>query len=271
MNAFLIVGFALAWLALVTGAWLGWQLLRQNGRMLLRLDELERRLDALQFGDEERPTGLAIGSLAPEFELPDLASETRMLAECLTQESTIQNPKSEIDQSLVTSAATSHFKNHSLNRSKLKRDGLKAGTLAPDFRLPRLDGRGEFTLSELRGREVLLVFSNPACGPCNALAPQLEKFHREHREVDVVMISKGEPKENCRKVKEHGLTFLIALQQHWEISRRYAMFATPIAYFIDESGTIAHDVAVGSAAIVALFSRAVPNGKLMAIAPQKRQ
>ena len=59
------------------------------------------------------------------------------------------------------------FRERSLARSKLKRDGLTAGTPAPDFRLPRLDGRGELTLSDLRGRKVLMVFSSPGCGPCN--------------------------------------------------------------------------------------------------------
>src|SRR6266498_4174977 len=95
----------------------------------------------------------------------------------------------------------------SLARSKIKRDGLKAGTLAPDFRLPRLDGRGDLALKELRGRRVLLVFSSPHCGPCDALAPALQKFHREHAELEVLMISRGEPKENRAKAKEHGLTF----------------------------------------------------------------
>jgi hypothetical protein len=67
------------------------------------------------------------------------------------------------------------------------------------------------------------------------------------------MISKGEAKENRAKVKEYDLTFPIVLQQQWEISRRYAMFATPIAYLIDEHGTIAHDVAVGVEPILALM------------------
>jgi hypothetical protein len=44
------------------------------------------------------------------------------------------------------------------------------------------------------------------------------------------------------------------LQQHWEISRRYAMFATPVAYLIDVRGVIANDVAVGVAPILALLS-----------------
>src|SRR5262249_4913835 len=100
---------------------------------------------------------------------------------------------------------------------------------------------------------VLLVFSSPTCGPCNTLAPQLEEFHRAHPEQEVIMISKGEPKENRAKVKEHALTFPVVLQQQWEISRRYAMFATPIAYLIDEQGIIARDVAVGVERIIDLM------------------
>jgi peroxiredoxin len=146
------------------------------------------------------------------------------------------------------------FANRSLAHSRIKRDGLKAGTLAPDFRMPRLEGRGDLTLSELRGQRVLLVFSSPHCGPCNELAPELEKFHRTHPETQLLMISKGEPGENRAKVKEHGLTFPIVLQQQWKISRRYAMFATPIAYLVDEAGVIANDVAVGVEPIRALLA-----------------
>jgi peroxiredoxin len=147
------------------------------------------------------------------------------------------------------------FKNRSLARSRLKRDGLKAGTPAPNFRLPRVDGRGELSLDELRGRRVLLVFSSPHCGPCNTLAPQLEGFHREHSEPEVVMVSRGEPGDNRAKVKEHPLTFPVLLQQQWEISRQYAMFATPVAYLIDEAGVIAAEVAVGVDSILSLMSK----------------
>src|SRR5215831_588149 len=113
---------------------------------------------------------------------------------------------------------------------------------------------GELSLSELRGQRVLLVFSSPGCGPCNMLAPELEKFHREHSELELVMITKGEPQENRVKVKQHGFSFPIVLQQNWEISRRYAMFATPIAYLIDEAGVISKDVAIGADAILKLLA-----------------
>src|SRR5207245_2237052 len=61
--------------------------------------------------------------------------------------------------------------------SKLRRDGLPAGAAAPPFRLPLLHG-GALSLEAYRGRQVLLVFSDPQCGPCDQLAPRLERHAR---------------------------------------------------------------------------------------------
>src|SRR6516162_11479926 len=80
MNEVLVIGTVLAWLAIFAGAWLCWQLLRQNGRLLLRLEELEKRLDTLEFGEDDQPTGLAVGSEAPAFELMDLEGTPHSLA-----------------------------------------------------------------------------------------------------------------------------------------------------------------------------------------------
>jgi peroxiredoxin len=131
------------------------------------------------------------------------------------------------------------------------RDGLKAGTYAPDFTLPTLDG-SKLSLQDFRGRKVLLVFSDPECGPCSAVAPELERIHQANNGVQVLMISRGDLSANQRKAAEQRLTFPIVLQKHWEISRAYGMFATPIAYVIDEAGVIASDVAVGAEPILRL-------------------
>ena len=40
----IILGILLPWLVVGLGCWLGFQLLRQNGRLLLRLEALEQRL-----------------------------------------------------------------------------------------------------------------------------------------------------------------------------------------------------------------------------------
>jgi peroxiredoxin len=157
------------------------------------------------------------------------------------------------------SGQRSRLGTRSLATSRLNRDGLSRGTQAPIFRLPRLQG-GELSLLEYRGRNVLLVFSDPECGPCDALAPELERLHRRATDLQLVMISRGDREANRAKAAEHGLTLPIALQRHWEVSRDYAMFATPIGYLIDAWGLIAADVAVGGEAILALARAARAQG-----------
>jgi cytochrome oxidase Cu insertion factor (SCO1/SenC/PrrC family) len=58
---------------------------------------------------------------------------------------------------------------------------------APDFSLIDLDGKN-FTLSEMRGKVVLLDFMATWCGPCQAAMPDLVKLYEE-RGDEVVMIS----------------------------------------------------------------------------------
>jgi peroxiredoxin len=220
MNYVLIFGLVTGLATSAICCWLSWQMLQQNGRMLLRLEALEKRLE------EEAESSPASDALR--------CGEQR---------------KAENEQDGLAAAANGderagRFSNHSLTGSKIKRDGLKAGTSAPEFCLPRLDG-GELSLSELRGKLVLLVFSSPHCAPCNMLAPTLQKFHRKHPELELVMVSSESLDENRAKVKEHGLAFPVLLQKHWEVSRDYAMFAAPVAYLIDKAGIVAADVAVG--------------------------
>jgi peroxiredoxin len=146
------------------------------------------------------------------------------------------------------SRAGSH---RSLAPRQIERDALKAGTPAPEFTLPALDG-SELSLSSFRGRPVLLVFSDPNCKPCNELLPKLEQIHRKSKDLQVLMIGRGDPEANRNKVKKLGLTFPVVLQRSWEISRAYGMFATPIGYLVDEDGVVVEDVAVGGNRILAL-------------------
>lgn len=141
----------------------------------------------------------------------------------------------------------------SLRASTIQRDGLRAGTPAPDFTLPDLEGQS-YRLEDFRDKRVLLVFSDPKCGPCEALVAELVRLQRAHsnNNLQIVMISRGDAKENRQKVTQQGVTFPVLLQNQWEVSRQYAMFATPIGYLIDEKGVIAKDVAIGKSAILSL-------------------
>jgi peroxiredoxin len=352
-----LIGLAAPWIIVVLGCWLGYQLLRQNGRILLRLEALEERLaQAQRMPASPRaapvpslPVGLPLGSPAPDFALPGLDGSRKALAEfrgkrqllvlfnpscgfCirmagdlaalpvdgadgrpvplvvstgnaeanrrLVEEHGIRCPvllqeqmevaaryqaygtpmgylideqgqiASEIAmgadallalaEGRVATAGVNGNGHHArrgnrdLADSKIQRNGLAAGTPAPTFALPRVEG-GELSLEELRGRRVLLIFSDPKCGPCMALAPQLEQAHRQSDDVQVLMVSRGDVEANRAKVAEFGLTFPVVLQRQWEISRQYAMFATPVGYLIDEAGVVVSEVATGVDAILALL------------------
>lgn len=135
-----------------------------------------------------------------------------------------------------------------LSESRINRDGLPAGSVAPPFRLPALDSV-EISLDQYYGRPVLLVFSAPDCGPCRELMPELNGVPAG---LQVLMVSRGSVEENESKALEHGLTFPIVLQQSWEVSRKYGIFATPVAYLINEQGVTVADVAVGTGPILSL-------------------
>jgi peroxiredoxin len=99
---------------------------------------------------------------------------------------------------------------------------------------------------------VLLVFSDPDCGPCDELAPLLQELHVERPDLQVLVISRRDAEATAAKADALGLTFPIVMQRQWEVSKGYGMFATPIGYLIDERGIVAKDVAVGVAPILAL-------------------
>lgn len=90
-------------------------------------------------------------------------------------------------------------------------------------------------------RGVLLVFTDPHCGPCDALAPELVRLHKEHEGngLAVVMVGRGDAEENRRKAAAHGFEFPVVLQDPWRLSKRYGIFATPVAFLINERGVIA--------------------------------
>jgi peroxiredoxin len=151
--------------------------------------------------------------------------------------------------------------------SRIERNGLAVGTAAPPFVLPAVTD-GEVALADYRGRRVLLVFSDPDCGPCHELAPQLARLQRELEQAGgaLVMVSRGELEQNRRTSQEHQLGFPVVLQEGWKLSKQYGIFATPVAFLVDQKGVIAEPVARGVDEILALARSARAAGKEAPIA-----
>jgi len=143
--------------------------------------------------------------------------------------------------------------NRWLSFSSVLGGGLKAGERAPIFRLPDLGGR-VISLVDYRGRRVLLVFTDPQCGPCDELAPHLVRLDQEHANngLSLIIVGRGDQQENRRKAAEHGFEFPVVIQPKWKLSKEYGTFATPVAFLIGEDGVISSDAAMGKDAILAL-------------------
>ena len=146
-----------------------------------------------------------------------------------------------------------------LENSKIEREGIKPGTTAPSLGMPDLDG-AIVDLSEYRGRKVLVLFSDIHCGPCEHLAPRIGEWYGSNgKGLSVVAVSRGGIEENRRKAREYGWRFRVVVQKQWEVSRAYGIFATPVAFLVDEDGRIAEPVAKGSEAILELAHRVERN------------
>lgn len=134
--------------------------------------------------------------------------------------------------------------------------GLPEGSPAPAFRLEGVHGE-TMTLDALRssGKPVMLIFSDPGCGPCNALLPEVGKWQREHASrLTIALISRGTIEANRNKVQEHGLTHVL-LQKDREIANEYKAQGTPTAVIVKPDGTIGSPVVGGAAAIRDLLSK----------------
>jgi thiol-disulfide isomerase/thioredoxin len=137
--------------------------------------------------------------------------------------------------------------------------GVPLGSPAPALDIPDLDGE-LVSLEALlgAGKPLVLTFTDPGCGPCSALLPQVAAWQREQAEhVRIALVSRGKLDANLAHAREHGVEDLL-VQSNQEVSERYRVSATPSAVLITPEGTIASWVHAGADAITALVASQLP-------------
>ncbi len=115
----------------------------------------------------------------------------------------------------------------------------ETGPEAADFTLPQLDG-SPVTLSELKGRVVVLDFWATWCGPCRMALPSLEAVSKRYRDrgVTVLLVNEGESPERIRKWARRRFTAPILLDQEMAVADRYQVEGIPRLVLIDRQGRI---------------------------------
>jgi thiol-disulfide isomerase/thioredoxin len=136
--------------------------------------------------------------------------------------------------------------------------GLPIHAPAPTFDLPALDAQ-RVTLDALRAtrKPVMLIFWDPACGPCELLLPDISRWQREYAATfTIALLSRGTREDNHTKSVEHRLTNIV-LQHDNEIVQAYRVAGLPTAVIVQPNGTIGSRLALGADAIRALVTSKV--------------
>jgi peroxiredoxin len=136
--------------------------------------------------------------------------------------------------------------------------GRPVGEAAPDFELRSLRGEA-LTLASLYSAEkpVMLLFTEPDCGPCTAMLPEVRRWQKEYEEyLTITLVSRGTVEENRAKSTEHGLRGVL-LQDDWEVSEAYGVESPPSAVLVRPDGTIGSPVLGGADSISGFLEHAV--------------
>ena len=114
---------------------------------------------------------------------------------------------------------------------------------APDFTCYDLEGNAH-SLSDYRGKPVVLNFWASWCGPCKAEMPDFEEAYAEYGEQIqflVVNLTDG-VQETVTSASDYiagqGYTFPVFYDVNLAGAEAYRVYAIPVTYFIDSQGSI---------------------------------
>lgn len=121
-----------------------------------------------------------------------------------------------------------------------KEGKLPSAASAPDFTLKTLDNR-EITLSELKGKAILLDFWATWCGPCRESIPHLIQLYKTYQEKGLEVIGmnmdRGDIDTVRHFVKSVDIPYPILITTE-DVVRDYGVIGLPTTIFIDKTGKI---------------------------------
>lgn len=114
------------------------------------------------------------------------------------------------------------------------------GMQAEDFRLTDLAGK-EQSLSQYRGKIVLLNFWATWCKPCTTEMPAMQTAYDKLRDKGFVVLAVNELEDdaNVREhIKQYGHTFPVLMDRDNKVANQFGVFGLPVSVFIDQEGRV---------------------------------
>jgi len=114
------------------------------------------------------------------------------------------------------------------------------GTAAEDFRLVDLEGNAQ-SLSQYRGKIVLVNFWATWCKPCTTEMPAMQTTYDKLRDKGFVVLAINELEDDAKvreHIKQHGHTFPVLMDRDNKVANQFGVFGLPVSVFIDEKGVV---------------------------------
>ncbi len=112
---------------------------------------------------------------------------------------------------------------------------------APDFTLSTPSG-ASLSLSELRGKVVLLNFWATWCVPCRKEMPAIEALYQRYKDRGLEVVAISLDKIDAAPVeafaKEVGVTYRVVLDPSWATARTYGVRGLPATFLLDRTGNV---------------------------------
>ena len=116
---------------------------------------------------------------------------------------------------------------------------------APDFSLPDILQGKNYSLSQYKGKVVMVNFFTSFCMPCREEMPDLNKLYKEYQGKGFQVLGIGlssDPVQLRFLVKQIGLTYPV-LAGNDKVSKDYGnVEVVPTTFIIDKQGNIAHKI-----------------------------
>lgn len=122
-----------------------------------------------------------------------------------------------------------------------QRGVVKPGEPAPNFQLRDMNGRN-VSLSDLRGKVVLLNFWATWCGPCRVEMPAMERLYREYDRKDFEILAVSTDAQGTAVTRpfqqENKLTFPILHDSDFRVGLSYGARTLPMTFMVDRQGIV---------------------------------
>lgn len=117
---------------------------------------------------------------------------------------------------------------------------VRPARIAPEFSLKDPSGK-EISLSDYKGKIVLINFWATWCAPCLEEMPGFVKLHESYKDKDLVLLAVSEDKKKetvLKTMKKFEIPFQVLLDPRGEVASKYGARGLPMTFYINRQGKI---------------------------------